>query len=69
MQQTGGQPSCGPEFLFLKVCNTANSLRNIYIHKGRFCTVVPENKSSAATQQAFWVTRYFQESVSKIPYY
>jgi hypothetical protein len=69
LQQTGGQPARGPELTSLKVCNTANSLRNIYIHKGLFCTLVPENKSSAATQQAFWVARYFPECVSTILYY
>ena len=47
------QPVRGPEIMSLKVCNTANSLRNIYIYKGLFCTLVPYNKASAATQQAF----------------
>lgn len=69
MQQTGGQPARGPKLTSLKVCNTANSLRSIYIRKGLFCTLVSKNKSSAATQQAFWVVRYFPESMSKILYY
>jgi hypothetical protein len=69
MQQTGGQPSRGPELLSLKLCNTANSLRNLYIHRGLFCMLVPENKASVATQQPFWVAHYFPESVSQILYY
>ena len=53
----------------MKVYNTANSLRNLYIHKSLFCILVSESKSSTAIQQAFWVARYFPESVSEILYY
>jgi hypothetical protein len=55
--------------LSIKVCNIANSLWNIYIYKGLFYILMPYNKASAATQQAFWVVRYFLESVSKLLYY
>ena len=69
MQQTGGQPVRRPEFLSLKVCNTANSLRNIYVHKGMLCTVVSYNKTNAKTQRVFWVARYLPACVSNILYY
>jgi hypothetical protein len=69
MQQTGGQPAHGPNLMSLKVCNTANSLRNIYIRNGLFCILVPETKASTVTQHAFWIACYIPESMSTILYY
>jgi hypothetical protein len=69
MQQTGSQPAHGPNLMSLKVCNTANGLRNIYIHNSLFCILVPKTKTSAVTQQAFWIACYFLESMSTILYY
>jgi hypothetical protein len=69
MQQTGGQPGRGPEFLSFKVCNTTTSLRNIYVHRALLCTLVSYNKTNSATQKVFWVARYLPACVSEILYY
>jgi hypothetical protein len=68
VHQTGGQPARGPEILSVKVCNTDNTLRNIFVHQGLLCTIIQYNKGSGGTLVPFYVARYLPAPVSQILY-
>lgn len=68
LQQTGGQPARGPELLSIKVCNTAETSRSLYVDSDMIYSQVQYNKTNNKTLTPFFVVRYYPPFVSQLLY-
>lgn len=67
--QTFGQSARGPEILSIKVCNTENTLRNIFLYLGQFCILTQYNKSRSGAILPFYIIRFLPPYVSRLLYH
>ncbi|PMD52182.1 uncharacterized protein K444DRAFT_545924 [Hyaloscypha bicolor E] len=65
---TAGLPARGPEITSIKVCNTAQVMRNLIFREGRLLLVIEYNKARASNYHAFYIVRYLPQRLAELVY-
>jgi len=65
---TAGLPARGTEITSVKVYNTDQVLRNLFVLNGRFMIVFEYNKLKATNHRSFYVVRYLPSKLSNLLY-
>jgi hypothetical protein len=55
---TAGLPGRGTEIGSVRVSNTMQALRNVFVRNGRIMIIISYNKARASNNHAFYVVRY-----------
>jgi hypothetical protein len=64
-----GQCPRPKELLTVQACNSALTLRNIFIHNGAIMYVIHYTKARRSTNQEFHVTRFFSDRARQVLFY
>ena len=65
---TGGTPARGPEVNSVKVENTPDFFRNVFIYNGYFYFLTKYHKARVSINFAFYVTRFFPPTIGRLLY-
>lgn len=63
---TAGLPPCGSKGIIVKVQNTAQVLRNIFIVNGCMALIFKYNKSHAANNHSFFIVRFLTPKLGQL---
>ncbi|KFZ18998.1 hypothetical protein V502_03895 [Pseudogymnoascus sp. VKM F-4520 (FW-2644)] len=63
---TSGLPGRGSEVTAVKVCNTEQSLRNVFVLNGQIIIVFEYNKASASNNHSFYIVRYLSAELGRL---